>query len=207
MSKEKQARREMAGPQFNPMAQQISYGMSPMPGAPTGPGNMNGNPQNVTSVGQQPSTMNPMGEENIYRDAAGLQYPQTGADVLNPVNIPRSQLMQNNPVGQKNNAVAPYNLQMGPPPEMADQMAGGSYAMDAQRRGLMENVSQFMGPLGIPAEAVAQGIQQDPGAMPGQMSSAGAFLPTMNEMAPMNSMNPMTPGATPQKTGKKKGKK
>ena len=28
MSKQKQQRREMAGPQFNPMAQQISYGMS-----------------------------------------------------------------------------------------------------------------------------------------------------------------------------------
>lgn len=205
MSKEKQARREMAGPQFNPMAQQISYGMSPIPGAPTGPGNMNGNPENVTSLGNQPSTMNPMGEENLYRDAGGIQYPQTGADVLNPLNIPRSQLMQNTPMGQKNNAMSPYNLQMGPPAEMADNMAGANYAMQAQMRGLQAN--EFMGPVGLPAEAAAQGMQQDPAAIPGQMSSAGAFMPTVNEMQAMNSMNPMTPGATPVKKGKKGGKK
>ena len=205
MSKQKQQRREMAGPQFNPMAQQISYGMSPMPGAPPGPGNMNGNPENITSLGQSPSTMNPMGEENLYRDAGGLQYAQTGADILNPINIPRSQLMQNTPMGQRNNAGAPYNLQMGPPAEAADQMAGMNYAMQAQSRGLQAN--EFMGPVGLPAEAAAQGAQQDPATVPGQMSSAGAFMPTVNEMQAMNSMNPMTPGATPKKTGKKKGKK
>ena len=51
------------------------------------------------------------------------------------------------------------------------------------------------------AEAAAQGAQADPGSMPGNMpGTAGQFLP------PMTSMNPMTPGATPQKKGKKKGK-
>ena len=207
MSKQKQQRREAAGPQFNPMAQQISYGMSPIPGAPSGPGNMNGNPETITALGRQASTMNPAGEENIYRDANGIQYPQTGADALNPMNVPRSQVMQNMPittVGQ--NAGVPFGMQNQPPAEAADQLAGMSYAMDAQRRGL-ENVSQFMGPVGLPAEASAQGMQMDPGAMPGQMSSAGTFLPTMNEMAPMNSMGPMTPGATVQKTGQKKGNK
>lgn len=205
MSKEKQARREMAGPQFNPMAQQISYGMSPIPGAPTGPGNMNGNPENVTSLGQQASTLNPVGEENLYRDANGLQYFQTGTDSLNPFQIPRSQVRQNTPLGQKNNAGAPYNLQMGPPPEMADNMAGANYATQAEMRGLQAN--EFMGPIGLPAEAAAQGMQQDPAAVPGQMSSAGAFMPTVNEMQAMNSMNPMTPGASPIKKGKKRGKK
>ena len=199
MSKEKQARRQAAGPQFNPMAQQISYGMSPMPGAPPGPGNMNGNPENVTSLGQQPSTMNPMGEENIYRDATGLQYTQTGADVLNPMNAPRSQFMQNTPIGLKNNANAPYNLQPQPPAEGADQMAGMNYAMEAQKRELYTN--QYMGLTGLPAEAAAQGAMQDPGTIaPTTSNSSGQFLP------PMTSMNPMTPGATPQKTGKKKGK-
>lgn len=198
MSKEKQARREAAGPQFNPMAQQISYGMSPMPGAPTGPGNMNGNPENVTALGQQMTSMNGTGE-NIYRDATGIQYPQMGADVLNPMNAPRSQFMQNTPIGLKNNSVAPYNMQPQPPAEAADQMAGMTYGMEAQKRGLMAN--EYMGLTGLPAEAAAQGAQADPGSMPGNMpGTAGQFLP------PMTSMNPMTPGATPQKKGKKKGK-
>ena len=198
MSKEKQARREAAGAQFNPMAQQISYGMSPMPGAPPGPGNMNGNPENVTALGQQMPSMNGTGE-NIYRDAAGLQYPQMGADILNPMNAPRSQFMQNTPIGLKNNANAPYNLQPQPPAEAADQMAGMNYAMEAQKRGLYS--SEYMGLTGLPAEAAAQGAMQDPSSMsPAMSNSSGQFLP------PMTSMNPMTPGATPQKTGKKKGK-
>ena len=200
MSKAKQQRRAGAGPQFDPTAQKISYGMSPVPGAPAGPGNMNGHPGNVLSLGSQRSTMDLKGETNLYGDAMGIQYPQTGADILNPINIPRSKLQQNNPIGQRNNAAAPYNLQQGPPAEMADQMAGGAYAMEAQRRGL-QNVSQFMGPVGLPPEAVAQGAVQDPGTMPAAMpGTSGQFLP------PMTSMNPMTPGATPQKTGKKKGK-
>ena len=198
MSKEKQARREAAGAQFNPMAQQISYGMSPMPGAPPGPGNMNGNPENVTALGQQMSSMSGTGE-NIYRDAAGIQYPQMGSDILNPMNAPRSQFMQNTPIGLKNNANAPYNLQPQPPAEAADQMAGMSYGMQAQQRGLFAN--EYMGLTGLPAESAAQGAQVDPGTMPGNMpGTSGQFLP------PMTSMNPMTPGATPQKTGKKKGK-
>ena len=201
MSKEKQARREAAGPQFNPMAQQISYGMSPIPGAPPGPGNMNGDPRNVTSFGSGASTLNPTGETNYYADASGLQYPQTGTDAVNPMQVARSQVMQNTPVTTVGkNAGIGYGTQMQPPAEAADQMAGGAYAMDAQRRGL-QNVSQFMGPVGMPAEAAAQGKQMDPGAMPGNMpGTSGQFL------QPMTSMNPMTPGSTPQKTGKKKGK-
>ena len=198
MSKQKQARLEATGePQFNPMAQQISYGMSPIPGAPSGPGNMNGNPENVTSLGQQASTMNPTGEENLYRDANGIQYMQTGADVLNPMNVRRSQVMQNMPITTVGkNAGVPFGMQNQPPADAADNMAGGAYATDAQRRGL-QNVSQFMGPLGLPAEAVAQGQQMDPGAMPAAMpGTAGQFLP------PMTSMNPMTPGATPKKEGR-----
>ena len=84
--------------------------------------------------------------ENIYRDAAGLQYTQMGADVLNPMNAPRSQFMQNTPIGLKNNANAPYNLQPQPPAEAADQMAGMNYAMEAQKRGLY---NQFMGLTGL----------------------------------------------------------
>ena len=51
MSKEKEARRKADGPSMDPAA--ISYGMSPLPGSPPGPGNMNGNPENFTSFGPQ----------------------------------------------------------------------------------------------------------------------------------------------------------
>ena len=58
-------------------------------------------------------------------------------------------------------------------------MAGMNYAMQAQSRGLQ--VNEFMGPVGLPAEAAAQGAQQDP-AVPGQIVRAGTFMPTVNEM-------------------------
>ena len=48
MSKQKRDRRAAAGPAMDPAA--ISYQMSPVPGAPSGPGNMNGNPENVTGL-------------------------------------------------------------------------------------------------------------------------------------------------------------
>ena len=37
-------------------------------------------------------------QENIYRDAQGLQYPQMGSEVLNPMRVPRSEIQQNTPV-------------------------------------------------------------------------------------------------------------
>ena len=197
MSKAKQQRRAAAGPQFDPMAQKISYGMSPVPGAPAGPGNMNGHPGNVLSLGMQGR---PEGETNLYGDAMGIQYPQTGTDVLNPRDVERSKLQQNNPIGQRNNAAVPYNMQQGPPPDAQDAMMGMQLAQKPVQMG-MPNVNQFMGLTGLPPEAVVQGQQMDPGAMPPQMpGTSGQFLP------PMTSMNPMTPGSTPQKTGKKKGK-
>ena len=72
MSKQKRERRAAAGPAMDPAA--ISYQMSPVPGAPSGPGNMNGNPENVTGLGPQVPSMNGGMQENIYRDAQGLQY-------------------------------------------------------------------------------------------------------------------------------------
>ena len=197
MSKQKRDRRAAAGPAMDPAA--ISYQMSPMPGAPAGPGNMNGNPENVTSLGAQLPSMNGGLQENIYRDAQGLQYPQMGSEVLNPMQIPRSQVQQNTPIAMNGkNAGIPFGLQQQPPGEMADQMEGMRLGVEAQQKGLFAN--PHMGVTGIPAEQAAQGMMM-PGAIPGSQSgSSGAFLP------PMTSMNPMTPGASPQKTGKKKGK-
>ena len=189
MSKQKANRRAAAGPAMDPAA--ISYQMSPVPGAPAGPGNMNGNPENVTGLGAQMSSLSGT-HENIYRDAQGLQYPQMGAEILNPMQVPRSQVQQNTPVAMGgNNAGVPFGLQQQPNPEMGDQMEGMRLGMEAQQKGLF--ASPHMGMIGN--EAVM------PGAIPNDMpGTSGMFLP------PMNSMNPMTPGSTPQKTGKKKGK-
>lgn len=198
MSKQKRERRAAAGPAMDPAA--ISYQMSPVPGAPPGPGNMNGNPENVTSLGAQLPSMNGGMQENIYRDAQGLQYPQMGSEVLNPVQVPRSEIQQNTPVTTKGkNAGTPFGLQPQPSGEMADQMEGMRYGQEAMQKGLMAN--PFMGITGIPAEQAAQGMII-PGAISGTMpGTSGMFL------QPMTSMNPMTPGSTPQKTGKKKGNK
>ena len=198
MSKQKRDRRAAAGPAMDPAA--ISYQMSPVPGAPPGPGNMNGNPENVTGLGPQVSSMNGGMQENIYRDAQGLQYPQMGSEVLNPMQVPRSEIQQNTPVTTKGkNAGTPFGLQPQPSGEMADQMEGMRYGQEAMQKGLMAN--PYMGITGIPAEQASQGAMM-PGAIPNNMpGTSGMFL------QPMTSMNPMTPGASPQKTGKKKGNK
>ena len=197
MSKEKQKRRAAAGPAMDPAA--ISYQMSPVPGAPAGPGNMNGDPRNVTGLGAQLSTMNPEGQENLYGDAKGLQYPQMGSEVLNPINVPRSEIQQNTPVVLRGkNAGTPFGLQP-QPIQMADNMEGMRLGQEASQKGLFAN--PHMGMTGIPAEQAAQGAMM-PGAIASNMpGTSGMFL------QPMTSMNPMTPGASPQKTGKKKGNK
>ena len=196
MSKQKRERRAAAGPAMDPAA--ISYQMSPVPGAPAGPGNMNGNPENVTSLGAQLPSMNGGMQENIYRDAQGLQYPQMGSEVLNPMRVPRSEVQQNTPVTSRGkNAGTPFGLQP-QPIQMADNMEGMRLGQEASQKGLFAN--PHMGMMGIPAEQAAQGAMM-PGAIASNMpGTSGMFL------QPMTSMNPMTPGSTPQKTGKKKGK-
>ena len=198
MSKQKRDRRAAAGPAMDPAA--ISYQMSPVPGAPPGPGNMNGNPENVTGLGPQIPSMNGGLQRNYYGDADGLQYPQMGSEVLNPIQVPRSQIQQNTPVTPRGkNAGTPFGLQPQPSAQMADQMEGMRYGQNAMQKGLMAN--PFMGITGIPAEQAAQGAMI-PGAISGSMpGTSGMFL------QPMTSMNPMTPGSSPQKTGKKKGNK
>ena len=161
---------------------------------------MNGNPENVTGLGPQVPSMNGGMQENIYRDAGGLQYPHMGSEVLNPMRVPRSQIQQNTPVTPRGkNAGTPFGLQPQPSSQLADQMEGMRYGQNAMQKGLMAN--PYMGVTGIPAEQAAQGAMM-PGAISSPMpGTSGMFL------QPMTSMNPMTPGASPQKTGKKKGKK
>lgn len=186
MSKEKEERRRAAGPAMDPM--QISMQMSPLPGSPPGPGNMNGNPMNATDFGSQQSSMSPDGsQESIYRDGRYL-YPQMGANILNPMNVGRSQVQQNTPMTSvgKNRGV-PFGLQMQPPTDMGDTMESGRLAGTAQSKGLMPSA---MGMSGMPAV---------PGSIDPTMGGNGNHIP-------MNSMNPMTPGAD-KTVIKKKGKK
>ena len=191
MSKEKAERRKAAGKGMDPAA--MSMQMSPIPGAPPGPGNMNGNPMNVTDFGTQQASMDPSGfQENIYRDGK-FQYPQSGANVLNPANVPRSQIQQNTPVTPiGNNSGMPFGMQQQPDINSADAMEGMRTGGSAMTRGLHAN--PFMGMDGLPALM--------PGAIAGSMP--GTSGPPL--MPPMTSMNPMTPGAD-KKVIKKKGKK
>ena len=199
MSKEKESRRKAAGPSMDPAA--ISMKMSPLPGAPPGPGNMNGNPQNVTSFNSQRPSMDPAGmQENLYRDGM-YQYPQMGAEILNPMGVGRSGINQNTPFTPygKNNT-APFGLQAQPDIRSEEAMEGNRLGMDAQSKGLMAN--PFMGMTGMDAI-------QNPGLMmPGALnpSMPGTSGPPMEQLPPITSMNGMTPGAS-KKVVKKKGKK
>ena len=167
MSKKKAERRAAAGPAMDPAM--MSYQMAPIPGAPPGPGNMNGNPMNVTGLGNQMPSMNGGMQENLYRDAGGLMYPQMGSDILNPMNVPRSQVQQNTPMSSRgHNAGMPFGMQMQPPAPMMDQMESSRLAGDAQIRTGMPNVSA-MGMTGMPAL---------PGSIPSEMAGqTGATMP------------------------------
>lgn len=188
MNDDKQKRREKAGPAMDPMA--ISMQMSPLPGSPPGPGNMNGNPMNVQSVGNQSPSMDPNGfQDSIYRDGK-YQYPQMGSNILNPQNVPRSQVQQNTPMSPIGQNRVPFGLQQQPPTEAMDSMESGRLAGEVSMKGLPPSA---MGYTGMPAV---------PGATPADFGGSGNYLP----LSPQNSMNPMTPGSD-KKVIKKKGKK
>ena len=175
----------------------ITYQMTPIPGAPPGPGNMNGNPENVTGLGQQTPSMDPAGmQENLYRDGM-YKYPQMGTEILNPISVGHSGVNQNTPFTPygKNNT-APFGLQVQRSDEEA--MEGMRLGMDAQARGLMSN--PHMGMTGLPA-------LENPGLMmPGALnpSMPGTSGPPMEQLPPITSMNGMTPGASKKVVKKRK---
>ena len=192
--------------QMDPQRFQMAKQMAVDPGGP-----MNNSPKNIQSVGPQPPSMTGM-TSNPYDDAQ-MQLPQMGADILNPMNVQNSGLQQNNPVGQKLNAVAPYNLQQQPSPNAEEPMEGMRLGQVAMAQQLQS--SPFMGVIGSAAIM--------PGALDPQMpGTGGMFLPTTDQMGMSpdqvgmpggdpNALAPapgaMVPGSTPQKIQKKKGKK
>ena len=166
---------------LDPQRQMIAKNMSVLPGGP-----QNNNPMNVTD-----NASPPINATSIYGDYK-QSYPQMGTGVVNPMMQGPSGLQQNYPMMRGKNAQAPYGMQQQPD---TTPMSPATDVMESTR--LMQGVAK-----GLPSGAMGlQGMPAIPGGVPGQMDgSSGAMLPTLN---------PMTPGATPQKVGQKKkgGKK
>ena len=199
MSKEKQERRAKAGPSMDPMA--MSMKMSPLPGAPPGPGNMNGNPMNVTSLNPQLPSMDPAGmQESIYRDGM-YRYPQMGAEVLNPAFVEHSGIQQNTPITPygKNNT-APHGLQVQPPISQADDMEGMRQGMEAANRQLM--ATPYLGLTGMPAVDNPNKGMGMPGALAPNMP--GTSGPPLEQLPPTTMYNGMTPGKSKVEYNKKR---
>ena len=159
---------------------------------PGGPPNQQGNPMNVTSIGQQSASPDGI-SRHPYGDT-GNKYPQMGADVLNPVMVGRSNLPQNAPVGVGKNQHQ-FGLQNQPTPISEEPLEGLRLGTEAMNRGLIS--SQFMGPTG--SAAIMPGAF-DP-KLPGNGAPLGN-LPTTQQVVG----GEMIPGSTPQKI-QKKGKK
>ena len=185
MAKGKKEQAMMLDPNRFKIAQQNAV----MPG---GPPNQQNNPMNITSLGAQSASPNGI-SQHPYGDT-GNNYPQMGANVLNPVGVERSKLPQNAPVGVGKNQ-QPFGMQNQPTPSAEEPMEGMRLGQEAMNRGLIS--SQFMGPTG--SAAIMPGAF-DP-KLPGNGAPLGA-LPTTQQVVG----GEMIPGSTPQKI-QKKGKK
>ena len=166
---------------LDPNREKIARQNAVLPGGPH-----NNNPMNVTSIQDSPIT-----SESIYGDYK-QQYPQMGAGVVNPMGVGPSGLQQNFPKAQFGYNQMPYGMQKQPnangnSPEW-ELMEGGRLASYGKAQGLP---TAPMGLIGGPPV---------PGALPGAMPGTSG--------PPLMPGNPgMVPGSTPQKIGKKGGKK
>ena len=185
MSKSKKDKAMMLDPNRFKIAQQNSV-------LPGGPPNQQGNPMNITSIGQQSASPDGI-SRHPYGDT-GNKYPQMGADVLNPIQVGRSNLPEGAVVGTGYNR-QPYGYQPQPSPNSEEPLEGMRLGEEAMRRGL--NSSQFMGVTG--SEVII------PGALDPQIPGSGVpitNMPTMQQVVGGD----MVPGSQPQKI-QKKGKK
>ena len=166
---------------LDPNREKIARQNAVLPGGPH-----NNNPMNVTSIQDSPVT-----SESIYGDYK-QQYPQMGAGVINPQGIGPSGLQQNFPTTKYGYNQMPYGMQKQPnangnSPEW-ELMEGGRLASYGKAQGLPTAPMGLIGGPPVPGAL--------PGAMPG--TSGPQLMPG----------NPgMVPGSTPQKIGKKGGKK
>ena len=185
MSKSRKDKAMMLDPDRFKIAQQNAV----MPG---GPPNQQNNPQNVQNVGNQPASMDGI-SRHPYGDT-GNQYPQMGADVLNPMMVGRSQVPQPNPVGRGKNQ-QPFGMQQQPQASSQEPMEGMRLGTEAMNKGL--NANPFMGQIGSPALM--------PGALDPTIPGSSASLNNMPNIQQMTGES-MIPGSSPQKI-QKKGKK
>jgi len=134
---------------LDPQRFQIAKNMTVMPGGPE-----NNNPMNVTD-----NASPPIQAPSIYGDY-GQQYAQMGTGMVNPMQVPHSNLMESQTVGQGLNYI-PYGMQQQPDisgVSMApDGMESGRLAGEAQADGL------FAGPMGMMGQPAV------PGGMPPNM--------------------------------------
>jgi len=137
-----------------------------------------GGPHNMAPSTVTTASGVPIETDSIYRDFR-QNYLQMGSSILDPVRVEPSQVspIPNNPQPNK---------------DFADAMEASRQKETAAKYGVIANE---MGPAG-------SGVNT-PGAFPmnAPFTTGGSFLP------PMASLDPMTPGATPQKIGQKKGNK
>tara|TARA_R110002020_G_scaffold143654_3_gene316093 strand:- start:301 stop:852 length:552 start_codon:yes stop_codon:yes gene_type:complete len=154
-----------------------------IPGAPGGMGGDSNNPYPV----QQASSA-PVNPTSLYGDLSLNNLTQVGTGILNPENIPRSPLQQNQPPGRGKNAGAQYGLQ---PQQISGNIPD---AMESSRLATLPMGKQMpIGPMGM------AGQQAIPGGLPGNMpgTTGGPMMANLN----------MTPGADPVKTGQRKKSK
>ena len=174
---------------LDPNREKLSINMSVTPGDPTTQMN---NPMNVTSYGPQLSAMpGPDGKivnEFPYGDKGLEMAQQLGTGSINPQNVARSGVPNQGSVGigKQRGTIAMFAAPT-PPPEI---MQASRINMHPS---MQDKPQSFMGLTGQPAN-----IQTPPGFNAGQ----GTPLPTMEQYAGMA----MTPGATKQTKGKKRGK-
>ena len=156
-----------------------------IPGAPGGMGGDSNNPYPV-----QQATSAPVNPTSLYGDLSLNNLTQVGTGILNPKDIPRSKLQQNQPPGRLKNQYQ-YGLQ-------PQQISGNTPdAMESSRLATLPLGKQMpIGPMGMAGQpAIPGGL---PGNMPG--TTGGALMANLN----------ITPGNDLIKTGQrnqsKKGK-
>ena len=166
---------------LDPNRAKIAKQNAVLPGGP-----QNNNPMNVTSIADSP-----ISAESIYGDYR-QQYPQMGAVGINPQGVAPSGLQQNFPRGSFGFNEQPYGTQQQP------DASGNSPAWDYMEGSRLANYGKAQklntAPMGL------IGGPSIPGSLPGDMGgTSGPPLMPGNQS--------IVPGSTPQKIGKKGGKK
>ena len=166
---------------LDPNRAKIAKQYAVLPGGPE-----NNNPMNVTSISD-----GVVSSESIYGDYK-QQYPQMGAGVINPQGVAPSGLQQSFPKTQFGYNQQPYGTQKQP------DGSGNSPAWEMMEGSRLAGYGKAQklptAPMGL------IGGPPIPGALPGAM--AGTSGPPL-----MPGNQSIVPGSTPQKIGKKGGKK